>query len=94
MEHEDDLTGGDYDFGARIYDSRLARWLAVDPAFKEFVDMSPYCGLGNNPQYFIDKDGEKITVPDPDDGAAVLKMINSKALGTYAFSTPRWRSTF
>jgi len=33
MEHEDDLTGGDYDFGARIYDSRLARWLAVDPAF-------------------------------------------------------------
>jgi RHS repeat-associated protein len=85
-EKEGDAGSFDYDFGARMYDSRLGRWLAVDPAFKEFVSMSPYCGLGNNPQYFIDKDGEKIVVPDPDDRAVVLKMINAKALGTYAFN--------
>ena len=33
MENDDDINvdGGSYDFGGRIYDSRLGRWLSLDP---------------------------------------------------------------
>ncbi len=73
------------DFGARIYDSRLGRWLSVDPLEKEFPDLSPYCAMGDNPIFLVDKDGRKIVVYSKNDQQAVLKMINSKALGTFAF---------
>ena len=59
-EHEDDLTGGDYDFGARIYDPRLGRWLAIDILFKTYPDLAPYAFVGNCPISFVDSDGRKI----------------------------------
>ncbi|MET0391615.1 MAG: choice-of-anchor L domain-containing protein [Chitinophagaceae bacterium] len=31
-EHEEDIANGGYDFGARLYNSRTGRWLAVDPS--------------------------------------------------------------
>ena len=42
MEKDDNLkgTGNSYDFGARIYDSRLGRWLAVDPSHDMYPDIS------------------------------------------------------
>jgi RHS repeat-associated protein len=78
-EHEDDLTGGDYDFGARIYDSRLARWLAVDPAFIEYRSWSPYCYTMNSPIYMSDHDGEKprVEVIWSNDGKTVTINITN-----------------
>jgi RHS repeat-associated protein len=35
-------TGNSVDFGARMYDSRLGRWFAVDPLTKSFPSQSPY----------------------------------------------------
>ncbi|MDP2176234.1 MAG: RHS repeat-associated core domain-containing protein [Bacteroidota bacterium] len=52
--------GNAYDFGARIYDSRLGRWLSLDPAFRDYASISPYVGFGNNPFVFIDPDGERL----------------------------------
>ncbi len=71
MEKDDEVkgTGNSYDFGARIYDSRLGRWMSTDPLFKKYPSNSPYFGLGNNPICFFDYDGRDIG-----DGA----MINSK----------------
>ncbi|HRZ42348.1 MAG TPA: peptidoglycan DD-metalloendopeptidase family protein, partial [Bacteroidales bacterium] len=44
MEKDDELkgSGNSYDFGARIYDPRVGRWLAVDPFFYKVPSMTPY----------------------------------------------------
>lgn len=41
----------------RIYDSRLGRFLSVDPISKEYPWYSPYQFAGNKPIKFIDIDG-------------------------------------
>lgn len=51
--------GSSYDFGARIYDSRIGRWLAVDPKTSKYPGMSPYATFANNPLLFIDLYGEE-----------------------------------
>ena len=52
-------VGNYLDFGARMYDSRVGRLgMAIDPLFKKFPEYSPYLFAGNNPIYFIDKEGE------------------------------------
>jgi len=57
MEKDDELkgTGNSYDFGARLYDSRLGRWGSVDPE-RQFA-ASQYHAFGNNPVLLIDIDG-------------------------------------
>lgn len=62
MEKDDEIvgSGNSYDFGARMYNPRLGRWLSTDPSAKEFPSMSPYVGIGNNPIMFKDPDGRLI----------------------------------
>jgi len=48
-----------YDFGARIYDSRLGRWWASDPKEGKYPALSPYHFGYNNPIITIDPDGEE-----------------------------------
>jgi RHS repeat-associated protein len=50
--------GNSLDFGARIYDSRLGRWLSLDPFQSKYPGMSPYNFCGNTPTYFVDFDGK------------------------------------
>lgn len=62
MEKDDDTygEGNAYDFGARIYDSRLGRWLSVDPLQEKYPDLSPYNFVANRPLISVDPDGKKI----------------------------------
>lgn len=60
MERDRDITNDDYDFGARIYDGRLGRWLSLDPLMKKYPNKSPYNFCVNNPLYFLDIDGRDI----------------------------------
>lgn len=56
----DDETYGDgnaYDFGARIYDPRIARWMSLDPLQKKYPFISPYSFCANNPIVYVDYDG-------------------------------------
>jgi RHS repeat-associated protein len=46
-----------YDFGARMYDARLGRWLSIDKLFKEASHVSPYNFVSNSPIRFIDIEG-------------------------------------
>jgi RHS repeat-associated protein len=59
-DNEIKVNGGSYDFGARIYDSRLGRWLSLDPLMKKYPGLNPYSGIGNNPIFYIDPDGQVI----------------------------------
>ena len=45
------------DFGARMYDPQIGRWLAHDPMAEKFVYESTYAFAGNNPCSNIDVDG-------------------------------------
>ncbi|MGB3524583.1 MAG: RHS repeat-associated core domain-containing protein, partial [Flavobacteriales bacterium] len=65
MEKVDEMygsTGNSYDFGARLYDPRVGRWLSLDPLVDDYPSISPYSYTNNNPILFIDPDGKKIVV--------------------------------
>lgn len=53
-------TGIDYDFGARIYDARVGRFLSLDQFSKEYPMMSNYSYAANSPLVLVDKDGKFI----------------------------------
>lgn len=58
-ERDDELkgAGNSLDFGARIYDSRLGRFLSPDPLFKIYPEFSPYSFCANNPIMYKEVDG-------------------------------------
>jgi len=64
-EKDDDINvnGGDYDFGARIYDSRLGRFLSLDPLFSKNLHYSTYSFSANSPIMLIDAMGMDPVVP-------------------------------
>ena len=51
-----------YDFGARLYDPTLGRWLSQDPMAEKYYLHSPYLFCAGNPMRFVDPTGEKIVV--------------------------------
>jgi RHS repeat-associated protein len=50
--------GNSYDFGARIYDPRIGRWLSRDPLEGKYPGMSPYNFVSNNPIILNDPTGK------------------------------------
>jgi len=59
-EQDDEVSGNGnaQDFVARIYNSRLGRWLGIDQASELFAAESPYLFAGCNPIFFIDNNGK------------------------------------
>ncbi len=55
---DEEIFEGAQDFGARIYDNRLGRFLSRDPHARKYPFMSPYCFAANNPILFVDVDGK------------------------------------
>lgn len=62
MEKDSEVkgNGNSYDFGARIYDPRIGRWLVLDPLSYKYPTLSPFVYVANSPMSFVDKDGESI----------------------------------
>jgi RHS repeat-associated protein len=67
------LSNGSYDFGARMYDARLGRWLSIDPFVIAFPNTSPYSYAENKPIKYVDKDGNYVV-----DAATAEKYPNVK----------------
>jgi RHS repeat-associated protein len=64
MEKDDEVkgSGNSYDFGARMYDSRLGRWLSIDPLAAKYPSMSPYNFVANSPILYTDPDGKDVKI--------------------------------
>ena len=64
-----------YDFGARLYDPALGRWLSQDPISENTINISPYAFCLDNPLVYVDLfglssysvNGEIHTIDDGDD---------------------------
>ncbi len=68
-KEKDDEINGDgntYDYGFRIYNPRLGKFLSVDPLFKSYPWYTPYQFAGNNPISFVDLDGKERDEPESD----------------------------
>jgi len=64
-KEKDDETAGagnSLDFDARIYSSRLGRWMGLDPLAFELCAYSPYHFSFCSPLMFMDDDGKKGTI--------------------------------
>jgi len=64
-KEKDNETYGDgnaVDFGERIYDSRLGKWLSIDPLFAKYPNSSPFNYAFSNPVCFIDIGGMDVVI--------------------------------
>ncbi len=83
-ENDNELkgTGNSLDFEARIYDSRLGRWMSVDPLHAKYAEKSPFMFASDNPTNRVDIDGEddfhfyfvttKVLIPQPGGGVKTV----------------------
>src|SRR4030095_469385 len=49
--------GNQQDYGMRIYDPRLNRFLSMDPLTRDYPMFSAYQYASNNPVFYVDVDG-------------------------------------
>jgi RHS repeat-associated protein len=75
--------GGQQDYGMRIYDPRLGRFLSVDPLTRDYPWYTPYQFAGNKPVWAIDLDGleELLSNKRFVDEAAKLGVTGNKRIG-------------
>ena len=58
-DNEVNGDGNIYDYGFRIYNPRIGKFLSVDPLASKYPWYSPYHFAGNNPIVFNDLDGQE-----------------------------------
>jgi RHS repeat-associated protein len=72
--------GNSLDFGARIYDPRLGRFLGLDPLKESYPSESNYLYCSNNPIYYIEKGGEKkityVEILHKDGSKSIIKIVD------------------
>ncbi len=83
-EKVNEITGNssDYDFGARIYDARIGRWLSVDPKAADAPDWSPYRAFFCNPIQNTDPTGMLESTHTDEDGN-VIAVFDDGDNGVY-----------
>jgi RHS repeat-associated protein len=102
MEGDDEAkgAGNSLDFGARIYDTRLGRFLSVDPLSSVYVSFSSYLFAANSPILLVDVNGEGPGGPDEfrtgdcmcsetlEDGTNVTYVSQNLVLNQQVFENP------
>ena len=86
QEADDELFGADngLDFGARVYDSRIGRWLSIDPMAGKYPSESPYSFCLDNPISFTDPGGDtvRIHVTRQNVGTTKINLFSSNELSS------------
>jgi RHS repeat-associated protein len=74
--------GNQYDYGFRIYDPRLGRFLSIDPLTKKYPELTPYQFASNSPIENIDLDGlERFNY------RLILDKTNTTVIGVQRYPT-------
>lgn len=93
IDNEKKGIGNSYDYGFRMYDPRIARFMSVDPVAQQFPMMTPYQYASNMPISAIDFDGlEAVMAKDVTNAEiSTLRKVNEQNLSitlTRAWSDP------
>lgn len=72
-------TGNQYDYGFRIYNPRIAKFLSVDPVSASYPMLTPYQFASNTPIMAVDLDGLEayISINDIEVGDLVHNLMES-----------------
>ena len=64
MEKDNKVSseGNSYDFGVRMYNSRIGRWMSKDPHETKYHELSPNLFVANMPIVAVDPDGKDIII--------------------------------
>ena len=77
-EKDNEITiGSTYDYGFRIYNPAIGKFLSVDPLQKKYPELTPYQFASNSPIQGVDLDGREIYhyTLTMTDGKPVLKYL-------------------
>ncbi|MFT3827200.1 MAG: RHS repeat-associated core domain-containing protein [Chitinophagaceae bacterium] len=75
-DNEIEGEGNQQDYGDRVYDTRLGRWLSVDPYRNKYPSLSPYNYVNNSPLLMIDKDGRDFGIYiDKKNGTITIRAV-------------------
>ncbi|WP_341840864.1 RHS repeat-associated core domain-containing protein [Chitinophaga caseinilytica] len=94
-------VGGQQDYGLRIYDPRVGRFLSLDPLMHKYPYFSPFQFAGNSPIKFIDLDGAEplgnpadwVTIKDSGPlnwGNNSMQLVQDKTGAQYWIWTERY----
>jgi len=79
-ERDDEVKGdgANIDFGSRMYDSRIARWLSVDAHANKYPQLSPYAYVNNDPVVNQEVDGRDyiIKIFLDNEGKGVIQIVS------------------
>ena len=78
-------TGNQVDFGNRVFDPRISRWLSTDPLQAKYPNESPYIYTSNNPLFYKDPDGQdkivSIIIQTDRGSYTVLRQVDKNYVG-------------
>ncbi|MCP9752447.1 RHS repeat-associated core domain-containing protein [Ferruginibacter sp. HRS2-29] len=95
-ENDNDVKGdgNQQDYGMRVYDGRIGKFLSVDPLQRDYPELTTYQFASNTPIQAIDLDGLEMsyyTLIRPDQGKPYLKFEkNTDFTETKTSWTPTW----